>query len=503
MSNPLPYTTQPSIRELVEGLHRGDWRAVDVVEAALQRAQQDQLNAWLHVDAEAAMRHAEQTDAVRRAQGTLGPLAGIPIGVKDNIHVLGMPTTCASRMLQGYMPPFQAAAMTRLQKAGAILIGKTNMDEFAMGSSGEFSFASPTRNPWRPDRAPGGSSSGSAAAVASSQTLAAIGTDTGGSVRQPAAFCGVVGFKPTWGRISRHGIVAFASSMDQLGPLTRNVADAALLYAIMAGHDLLDATTSAAAVTIPRADCTNALPGLRIGVTRELLDGVQPDIARAYHAIEHLLRDAGAHIVPMSLPMATHAVATYQVIAAAEASSNLARFDGVRLGHRTAEASSLAALQSRSRAEGFGAEVKRRILLGTWVLSHGYGDEYLSQAQRVRTLICRDFAQAFSQCDVLLTPTTPTTAFSLGERTHDPVHMYLADLFTVSANLAGLPAISLPAGLDHEGLPIGMQFMSAPFAEETLLAAAQSLESLLPKRPELHFRAAETQRGHSETEAGA
>lgn len=503
MTSPPLNSAGISIRKLAAGVRHGDWRAVDVVEGALQRAQQDPLNAWLHVDAEAAMRHAEQTDAVRRVQGTLGPLAGIPIGVKDNIHVLGMPTTCASRMLQGYLPPFQATAMTRLQEAGAVLIGKTNMDEFAMGSSGEFSVASPTRNPWRPERSPGGSSSGSAAAVASGQLLAAIGTDTGGSVRQPAAFCGVVGFKPTWGRISRHGLVAFASSMDQLGPLTRNVADAALLYAIMAGRDPLDATTSAAAVTIPGDDDTSALSGLRVGVVRELLDGVQVDIARACRHIEDLLRDAGARIVPVSLPMATHAVATYQVIAAAEASSNLARFDGVRLGHRCISASSLTELQSRSRAEGFGAEVKRRILLGTWVLSAGYGDGYFSQAQRVRTLLCREFTQAFSQCDVLLTPTTPTTAFSLGERTHDPVHMYLADLFTVSANLAGLPAISLPVGLDHEGLPIGIQLMSAPFAEERLLAAAQSLEARLPQQPEPPHRAAETQRGHSGTRAFA
>ena len=490
-----------SLRELIAGLRDGRCRAADVVEAALRQAQQDPLNAWLHVAAEHAMRQAQQTDAVRRASGRLGPLAGIPIGVKDNIHVADMPTTCASRMLRGYLPPFQATAMTRLQDAGVVMLGKLNMDEFAMGSSGEFSVAGPTRNPWRPDHSPGGSSSGSAAAVASGQVLAAIGTDTGGSVRQPAAFCGIVGFKPTWGRISRHGLVAFASSMDQMGPLTRNVADAALLYAIMAGHDPLDATSSAAAVTIPHADYTNALPGLRVGVSHELLDGVQPDIARAYHAIEHLLRNAGAHIVPVALPMTRHAVATYQIIAAAEASSNLARYDGVRLGHRCADASSLAELQARSRAEGFGAEVKRRILLGTWVLSVGHGDGYFSHAQRVRTLICREFESAFSQCDVLFTPTTPTTAFAQGERTHDPIQMYLADLFTVSANLAGLPAISLPVGLDHDGLPIGMQLMAAPFAEERLLAAAQSLESLLPQLPEPPFRAAETQRAHSETKA--
>lgn len=491
-----------SVRELVAGPRDGRWRAVDVVEAVLREVQQDPSNAWLHVAAEQALRQAEQVDAARRAGADLGLLAGVPLCVKDNIHVTGMPTTCASRMLQGYMPPFEATAITRLRSAGAVVLGKGNLDEFAMGSSGEHSVAGPTRNPWRPERSPGGSSSGSAAAVASGQVLAAIGSDTGGSVRQPAAFCGLVGFKPTWGRISRHGLVAFASSMDQLGPLTRNVADAALLYAIMAGHNRLDATSSSTAVRIPDASNTSALPGLRVGVAHEFLDGVQPDIARAHVYIESLLQDAGADIIPVALPMTRHAVATYQVISAAEASSNLARFDGVRLGHRTADASSLAELQSLSRAEGFGEEVKRRILLGTWVLSAGYGDGYFSQAQRVRTLIIREFEEAFSKCDVLLTPTTPTTAFALGERTHDPVQMYLADLFTVSANLAGLPAISLPVGLDREGLPIGMQLMAAPFAEERLLAAAQSLESLLPQLPEPHFRAAVTPRAHSETEAG-
>jgi len=472
--------------ELRPRLERGELGAEELTRAVLDHldATQPAINAFISIDPEGALAQARSVDQ-RRARGeSLGPLAGIPVALKDLICVAGGRTTCGSRILENFVAPYDATAVAKLRAADAVLIGKTNMDEFAMGSSTENSHFGPTRNPRDPQRVPGGSSGGSAAAVAAHQTILALGSDTGGSVRQPAGYCGVVGLKPTYGRVSRYGLVAYASSLDQIGPLTKDVRDAALLLGVIAGHDPRDATSA----DRPVPDCEGALSqgvkGLKVGLAREHFGaGLDKEIRRAVEAAAGRLEKEGAQLVEVSLPVAGHpdyCIGAYYLIAVAEASANLARYDGVRYGYRAPEARNLQELYHQTRSQGFGAEVKRRIMLGTYALSAGYYDAYYLKAQQVRTLIRRDFERAFAACDVLLSPVAPTTAFRLGEQLEDPLQMYLNDIYTVSVNLAGLPGISVPAGLSQGGLPIGAQLLAAPFGEETLLRAAQVLEQTTP-----------------------
>jgi aspartyl-tRNA(Asn)/glutamyl-tRNA(Gln) amidotransferase subunit A len=434
------------------------------------------LGAFLTVAAERALGRARALDEALARGEPVPPLAGVPLAVKDVLHVSGLPTTCGSRMLEGYRPPFSAAAVERLERAGAIVLGKTNTDEFAMGSSTETSAFGPTRNPWDRERVPGGSSGGSAAAVAARLAPLALGSDTGGSIRQPAALCGVVGLKPTWGRVSRHGLVAYASSLDQVGPLARTVEDVALAASLLFGHDPRDATSAREAVgdLLPRPG--ESASGLRIGVPWSFLsEGVEAETLARFREALGALEDAGARLVDAPLPRLPHAVAAYYLVATAEASSNLARFDGVRYGLRAPAPRGIAALYGESRDLGFGAETKRRIILGTFALSSGYYDAYYLRAQKVRTLLARDFEAAFAGCDAVATPTTPSPAFRLGEKTGSPLEMYLADVFTVPANLAGLPALSLPCGLAG-GLPVGLQLVGRRFDEKTLLRAGSAFQ---------------------------
>ena len=444
--------------------------AEELTRAHLERisARGERLGAFLHVCAERALDRARRLDADLAAGKPAPPLAGVPLAVKDALDVEDVPTTCGSRLLDGYRPPFTATAVARLEAAGAIVIGKTNMDEFAMGSSNENSGYFPARNPWDVERVPGGSSGGSAVAVAAGLAPVALGSDTGGSIRQPAALCGVTGLKPTYGRVSRWGLVAFASSLDQVGPLARDVEDVAAVSAALFGRDPRDATSADA----PAPDFTAALRGqargTRVGVPRRLLEaGVDEGVRAAFEQALRDLASEGVELVDVDLPHAPHAIATYYIVATAEASSNLARFDGVRYGRR-AEAHDLRGLYGRTRDEGFGAEVKRRVLLGTFVLSSGYYDAYYLRAQKVRTLIARDFEHALTGCEAIATPTSPTTAFRLGERASDPLQMYLADVFTVPANLAGLPGLSLPCGFS-DGLPVGLQLVGRAFDEAALV----------------------------------
>jgi aspartyl-tRNA(Asn)/glutamyl-tRNA(Gln) amidotransferase subunit A len=452
--------------------------AVELTRLFLKRiaALNDGLNAFLHVDEEISLAHARRADE-RRARGEAGPLTGIPVAHKDIFCTRELRTTCGSRMLEHYKSPYDAHVIERFEQAGAVLLGKTNMDEFAMGSSNETSYFGPARNPWNPELVPGGSSGGSAVAVAARMAPAATGTDTGGSIRQPAALAGVCGLKPTYGLVSRYGMVAFASSLDQGGPLARSAADLALLLNAMAGHDARDSTS----VSRPPEDYTRALDlplgGLRIGLPREYFgEGVDPGVLAAVRAAIAWFEAQGARTVPIEMPNTALAVPVYYVIAPAEASSNLSRFDGVRYGHRAAQFADLVDMYCRTRAEGFGTEVKRRILVGTYVLSHGYYDAYYLKAQQVRRLIARDFAAAFAQCDVIMGPTTPTTAFAIGAKIDDPVQMYLNDIFTIPAPLAGLPALSVPCGFDDQGLPVGLQLMGPHFAEARLLGAAHRFQ---------------------------
>jgi aspartyl-tRNA(Asn)/glutamyl-tRNA(Gln) amidotransferase subunit A len=425
----------------------------------------------------AADRVLEEAAEVDRTKAPL-PLAGVPIAVKDNLCTRGLPSTASSKILDGYIPPYDATVITRLRQAGAIIIGKTNCDEFGMGSSTENSAYGPSRNPWNTDRIPGGSSGGSAVAVSARFAPVALGSDTGGSIRQPAAMCGIVGLKPTYGRVSRYGLLAFASSLDQIGPLARTVFDAALLLQTMAGPDVADSTAASAAVP----DFCEALSGnvkdIRIGIPRSILDdGIDADVRSAFTKSLEVLRSDGATLVEIDLPHARYAIPTYYLVATAEASSNLARYDGVRYGFRaTNTGGDLRTMYSRTRALGFGTEVKRRIMLGTYVLSAGYYDAYYLKASQVRTLIRRDYDAAFERVDVVAMPTSPTPAFPLGERVEDPLQMYLADIFTVSAPLAGLPAISVPCGFSSERLPIGLQLIGRPFDEATVFRVADAYE---------------------------
>jgi len=436
------------------------------------------INSYLALSRERALTQATKIDADAKAGNPLGPLAGVPIGIKDVLTMRGAPATAGSLILKNYHPPYDATVVAKLEAAGAVLLGKLNCDEFAMGSSNENSAYGPVHNPRALDRVPGGSSGGSAAAVAAGLCVASLGTDTGGSIRQPAAFCGVVGVLPTYGRISRYGLIAFASSLDRVGPFTRSVADAATMLEVLAGPDTLDATASSQPVATYTTEAAKPVAGLRIGVPEEYFgEGLNPEIRAAIEKSLDALRAAGCSIHKVSLPHTKYAVPTYYVIATAEASSNLSRFDGVRFGHRSAESTTLSAMYRKSRDEGFGAEVKRRILLGTYVLSAGYYDAYYRKAQQVRTLLTRDFLTAFAQVDALVCPVTPTPAFKLGEKSGDPLQMYLEDIYSVAASLAGICGISVPCGTTQTGLPIGVQVLAKHFDEATMLRVATAIES--------------------------
>jgi len=467
-----------------EQLRTGEVSARELTDQHLARisAVDPTVHAFLEVTADRARADADRIDAARSAGEPLAPLAGIPLAIKDNLCTKGIRTTCSSRMLETFVPPYESTVTERLWQAGAVLLGKTNLDEFAMGSSTETSAFGPSRNPWNPERVPGGSSGGSAAAVAAGECVASLGSDTGGSIRQPAAFCGVVGFKPTYGRVSRWGLVAFASSLDQVGPFTTSVADSAELLQVIAGADPRDATCLKAPVPDYVAALQQPVQGLRVGLIRECFEqeGLDPEVKASVLAAAAQLEALGCELVEVSCPRFNAGIATYYVIAPSEASANLARYDGVKYGYRAGSGepagASLAEMTAQSRSEGFGDEVKRRILIGTYALSAGYVDAYYKKAQQVRTLIRRDFDAAFAGVDVLLTPTSPTTAFAFGAHADDPLAMYLADLLTIPANLAGLPAINVPCGFDQQGLPIGLQLIGNVLAEERVLQVAHHYE---------------------------
>ena len=478
------------IAEWRQQLQSGEVSARELTDQYLARiaSVDGTIHAFLEVTAERARADADRIDAARAAGETLPPLAGIPLAIKDNLCTRGIRTTCSSRMLESFVPPYESTVTERLWQAGGVLLGKVNLDEFAMGSSTETSAFGPSRNPWNPERVPGGSSGGSAAAVAAGECIGSLGSDTGGSIRQPAAFCGVVGLKPTYGRVSRYGLVAFASSLDQVGPFTTSVADAAEILQVIAGADPRDATCLAAPVPDYRAALQQPVKGLRVGLIKECLEaeGLDPQVKASVLAAADQLQALGCELVEVSCPRFNDGIATYYVIAPSEASANLARYDGVKYGYRAEGATSLAEMTARSRAEGFGDEVQRRILIGTYALSAGYVDAYYRKAQQVRTLIRRDFDRAFDAVDVLLTPTSPTTAFRFGAHAEDPLAMYLADLLTIPANMAGLPAISVPCGFDDQGLPIGVQLITGVLQEERLLQVAHHYEqaaNVMAQRP--------------------
>ena len=467
-----------TLHDACDKLRSGELSSQQLTEAVFQRIGEtdDKIHAYVTLGRDAALEQAKQADERLKRGGELSPLLGMPVAVKDNFLTRTVRTTCASKILGDFMPPYDATAITRMRDAGAVITGKTNLDEFAMGSSTENSAFFPTRNPWDRERVPGGSSGGSAAAVAADQCVAALGTDTGGSIRQPAAFCGVVGLKPTYGRVSRYGIIAFASSMDQVGPVTKDVRDCALMLEAVAGRDPADSTSVDRPVPRYSEGLTGEIRGLRIGVPKEyFVSGMAPEVEQAVRDAIRLLGKNGAVVEEISLPHTEYAVAVYYIVATAEASSNLARYDGMRFGHR-AEARDLTETYMLTRDEGFGVEVKRRIMLGTYALSAGYYDAYYLKAQRVRSLIKRDFDEAFQCCDVIITPTAPTTAFEIGEKIQDPLQMYLSDIYTISINLAGLPALSLPCGFDGDGMPIGLQIIGKHFDEPTVLRLAHAYE---------------------------
>lgn len=467
-----------TLGEIVERLERRDCRSQDVVHSVLEAiGQKDgRIHGYLTVDAEAAMAQAKAADEAR-AKGQTGRLLGVPVAVKDVLNVKGQPCTCGSRILKGYTAPYDATAIARLRAEGAVFLGRTNMDEFAMGSTTENSAYGITHNPWNPDCVPGGSSGGSAAVVAADEAIAALGSDTGGSVRQPAAFCGCVGLKPTYGRISRYGLTAYASSLDQIGPMTKTVPDAALLLQVMAGGDPADSSTLPAAVPDYQAALKPELGGMTLGLPKEyFVGGLHPDVERCVQGAIEACRDLGAKIVEVSLPHTKEAVDTYYIIAPAEASSNLSRFDGVRYGFRAAGAEDPIDLYKKSRALGFGPEVKRRIILGTYVLSSGYYDAFYLRAQKVRTLIRRDFDAAFGRCDAILSPVAPTPAYRIGEKSADPLQMYLGDIFTVPVNLAGICGLSVPCGLTADRLPVGLQVVGPALGEEAILRVGYAFE---------------------------
>jgi aspartyl-tRNA(Asn)/glutamyl-tRNA(Gln) amidotransferase subunit A len=471
-----------TITEAGAGLRSGEFTSVDLFEASIKRASmtEAQLHAYLTLDHEGALEQAEQADASFTRSEDKGPLQGIPVALKDNMCTLGIETTASSRILAGWVPPYDATAVARLKKSGAVITGKTNLDEFAMGSSTENSAYGVTRNPWNTDKVPGGSSGGSAAVAAVGSAFGSFGSDTGGSVRQPAAFTGVVGMKPTYGLVSRYGLIAFASSLDQIGPFSRSVADSVAMLETIAGFDPRDATSINAPVPDFGGSLDKGVAGMKIGVVTDFMNSeiIDSQIISATRAMADRLQDAGAEIVEISLPSTEFSLSAYYLIAPAECSSNLARFDGVRYGHRSDIEGTTEEMMAHSRAEGFGPEVIRRILLGTYALSAGYYDAFYGQAQRVRTLVRREFATAYEQVDALISPTTPTTAFAVGEKSSDPIAMYYSDLCTIPSNLAGDPAISVPVGLDDEGLPIGFQIMAPALGEQVMYQVAAEVERL-------------------------
>jgi aspartyl-tRNA(Asn)/glutamyl-tRNA(Gln) amidotransferase subunit A len=468
-----------TIHALRELLLRKEITSVEITGSVLARIKEvdHKVHAYITLTPEVALEQAREADRILQ-KGEGGPLTGIPMSIKDVICTEGIHTTCGSYILKDFVPIYDATVIRRLKEAGAVLLGKANMDEFAMGSSTENSAFHITRNPWHLDYIPGGSSGGSAAAVAADECIASLGSDTGGSIRQPAAHCGVVGLKPTYGTVSRYGLIAFASSLDQIGPLTKDVTDCTLVLNAIHGHDPLDSTSASR----PQVDYTKALvkgiKGIKIGIPKEYFGpGLSPDVEKSVHNAIEVLSRLGAEIVELSLPHTEYAVAIYYIIAPAEASSNLARYDGVKYGYRDAGAKELLEMYEKTRSRGFGTEVKRRIMLGTYALSSGYYDAYYKKASQVRTLIMEDFKKGFDRCDVMLTPVAPTPPFKIGEKVNDPLQMYLSDIFTIPANLAGLPAISVPCGFSVEGLPVGIQLLGNHFAEEKILQIAYNFES--------------------------
>ncbi|MCU4186527.1 Asp-tRNA(Asn)/Glu-tRNA(Gln) amidotransferase subunit GatA [Acidiferrimicrobium sp. IK] len=479
-------TANPAL-DLAAAVRRGERSAVDVLEEHLARvdATEADVHAFNTVLGERARVAAGEVDAAVARGEDPGPLAGVPIALKDNLCTRGIPTTCSSRILEGWQPPYDATVVTRVAAAGAVAVGKTNLDEFAMGSSTENSAFGPTRNPLDLSRVPGGSSGGSAAAVAAGYAPLALGSDTGGSIRQPAALCGVVGVKPTYGVVSRYGLVAFASSLDQVGPFARTVGDAALLFDVIAGHDPADSTSLPGAAPVASARLGEGVEGLRVGLVTELVgaEGLSAEVVAGTRAAADALAAAGAKVDEVSVPATVYGLSAYYLIAPAEASSNLSRYDGVRYGHRAEGAADITEMYVATRSEGFGAEVKRRIMLGTYALSAGYYDAYYGQAQRVRTLIIRDFDAAYQSFDVLLSPTAPGTAFPLGEKTADPLVMYLNDVCTIPSNLAGHPAMSVPWGAGADGLPLGVQILAPALGETVMFQVAAALEAMAPAGP--------------------
>jgi aspartyl-tRNA(Asn)/glutamyl-tRNA(Gln) amidotransferase subunit A len=479
-----------TIHELAARLKQREISSVDVTQSIFARieATEERIGSYITLCQESALAEARRADERLKAGGRSSPLLGIPIALKDIFITKGIRTTCSSKILDNFVPPYDGMAVAKLKNAGAVIVGKTNMDEFAMGSSTENSAFSVTRNPWNVERVPGGSSGGSAAAVAADQCIAALGTDTGGSIRQPAACCGIVGLKPTYGRVSRFGVIAFASSLDQVGPMAKDTADCALLLEAVAGHDPADSTSVPAPVAAYATNLDGKMTGVKLGLPKEyFISGMQPEVEQAVKAAVRQMEQNGAEIIDVSLPHTEYAVAVYYIIATAEASSNLARYDGMKYGYR-ARGKDLAETYLKTRQEGFGPEVKRRIMLGTYALSAGYYDAYYVKAQKVRALIKKDFDEAFKKCDLIVTPTSPTTAFKIGEKTADPLQMYLSDIFTISVNLAGLPGLSLPCGFDKEGMPIGMQIIGKHFDEARMLKIAHAYESATEwhkKKPKL------------------
>ncbi len=473
-----PYSYQKgTIHELVNLLEKGACTSEEIVTDVLDSigALDKKIQAYVFVDREACLEQAQMADQARQA-GKKGSLLGVPIAIKDVLNVKGDPCTCASKIMEGYTASYDATVISRLREEGAVLLGRVNMDEFAMGSSTENSALKVTRNPWNTDYVPGGSSGGSAAAVAADEAIASLGSDTGGSIRQPAAFCGCVGLKPTYGRVSRYGLVAYASSLDQIGPITKDVRDSAILLEAISGYDQMDSTSVDMAVPDFQSALKEGLEGARLGLPAEyFVEGVDPEVREGVDKAIEQCRSLGAETVEVDLPHTSHAIAAYYIIANAEASANLARFDGVRYGARI-DGKDPIDMYAKTREQGFGEEVKRRIILGTYVLSSGYYDAYYLRAQKVRTLIRNDFEKAFESCDALLTPTTPTAAFAVGEKKGDPLQMYLNDVFTVTANLAGICGISVPCGFTSKGLPIGLQILGPAYKEENVLNVAYAYE---------------------------
>jgi len=479
-----------SAHELKNKLEKKEISSIEITKSVFKRIEEveEKLNSFIRLEKESALSRAKEVDKLITSGSSVKDLMGIPVAVKDNICTRNITTTCASRILENYIPVYNASVIERLESFSYILVGKANMDEFAMGSSNENSYFGPVRNPWDITRVPGGSSGGPAACVASGEAVCALGSDTGGSIRQPASLCGVVGFKPTYGLVSRYGLVAFASSLDQIGPITRDVKDCATVLNIICGYDENDSTSINTKVPDYKSFLVPDIKDLKIGVPRELMvEGIDREVREKIFSVIKMAEDMGAKVEEISIPSLKHALSVYYIIAPSEASSNLARFDGVRYGYRNIEAKTLREMYRKSRAEGFGDEVKRRIMIGTYCLSAGYYDAYYEKAQRVRTLIINDFKKAFDRFDVLLSPTSPTTAFKIGEKVDDPLTMYLSDICTIPVNLAGLPAVSIPAGLSSDKLPIGVQIIGNILREDNVLKAAYSLEKAIDfnSRPEL------------------